>query len=211
MSRRVLSGPSPGRAACGMWLGMLLVLFAAAETAASPATGAERLFNRGVTWQGFLAAATAQRDAWLKTTASAGAPSTMIERLKRVSGGLRLLIVAEDRCPDSVNAVPYIAALASSASVPLRILNRTLGEPLMNRYRTPDGRTATPTIVLLRNGHDVGAWVERPAVVQQWFLSMATNPESARRFGDRESWYASDRGHSVLAEVVALAERTARK
>jgi hypothetical protein len=103
--------------------------------------------------------------------------------------------------------LPYVAALASSVSVPLRIVDRKLGEPLMTRHRTPDGRPATPTIVLLRHGDDVGAWVERPAVVQQWFLSMATSPENARRFGDRQSWYESDRGQTVLAEIIALAER----
>jgi hypothetical protein len=96
-------------------------------------------------------------------------------------------------------------------SVPLRIVDRALGEPLMNRHRTPDGRPATPTIVLLRDGAEVGAWVERPDIVQRWFLSMATNAESARRFGDRQSWYDADRGQTVLAELTALAERTQRK
>ena len=52
-------------------------------------------------------------------------PSDVVERFRRVSGGLRILVVAEDWCPDSVNAVPYIAGLASSASVPLRIVDRT--------------------------------------------------------------------------------------
>jgi hypothetical protein len=79
----------------------------------------------------------------------------------------------------------------------------------MNDHRTPDGRTATPTVVLLRDGLDVGGWVERPAPVQQWFLSMATDAESARRFADRQAWYESDRGQTVLAELTALAERTA--
>jgi len=144
----------------------------------------------------------------LKTTAQVSVPSDVIERFRRASGGLRIIAVAEDWCPDSVNALPYIASLASSASVPLRIVDRALGEALMNRHRTTDGRPATPTIVLLRDGSEVGAWVERPDIVQQWFLSMATNAESARRFGDRRSWYDADRGHTVLAEVTALAERT---
>ena len=133
----------------------------------------------------------------------------MVARFKHAGDGLRILVVAEDWCPDSVNALPYVAALASSAAVPLRIVDRKVGEPLMNRHRTPDGRIATPTVVLLRNGHEVDAWVERPGLVQRWFLSMATNPESARRFGERQSWYESDHGHTVLAEVIALAERSA--
>jgi hypothetical protein len=138
-------------------------------------------------------------------------PSDVAARFTRAGGGLRILIVAEDWCPDSVNALPYIAALAAPAGVPLRIVDRTIGAPLMNRHRTPDGRVATPTVVLLRNGREVGAWIERPGLVQRWFLSMATNPESARRFGERQSWYESDGGHTVLAEVTALAERTAAR
>jgi hypothetical protein len=81
----------------------------------------------------------------------------------------------------------------------------------MTAHRTPDGRTATPTVVLLRNGRDVGAWVERPAELQEMFLSMSTNPESARRFSQRQSWYESDGGRSTLREVVALIETTRDK
>jgi hypothetical protein len=196
---------------CTRWLCLLLVLSGSTQAWASQAEDAGRLFDRGLTWEDFLAEAKAQRDVWLQTTSSARVPLDMVERFRRVSRGLRILVVAEDWCPDSVNAVPYIAGLASSASVPLRIVDRKLGEPLMNRHRTPDGRTATPTVVLLRDADDVGAWVERPGVVQQWFLSMATNAENAKRFGRRQSWYESDRGHTVIAEVTALAERTAAR
>jgi hypothetical protein len=186
----------------------LLVLLSGSAQVPAQAGNSEDLFARGLTWEQFLVAATAQRDAWLKTTASAAVPANVAARFKRVSTGLRILVVAEDWCPDSVNAVPYVARLAAAAAVPLRIVDRTVGAGLMKRHPTPDGRPATPTVVLLRAGDDVAAWVERPGVVQQWFLSMAANPESARRFGGRQSWYESDRGHTVLAEVTALAERT---
>jgi hypothetical protein len=182
--------------------------FGCAQAEATQTDGAAGLFDRGLTWDQFLAGAKAQREAWLKTTATAHLPPDMVERFRRVSAGLRILVVAEDWCPDSVNVVPYIAGLASSVSVPLRIVDRKIGEPVMDKHRTPDGRTATPTVVLLRDGDEVGAWIERPAVVQQWFLSMATDAESARRFGGRQSWYESDHGHTVLAEVIALTEGT---
>jgi hypothetical protein len=188
------------------------VLLGLSNIEAAPASDADRLFESGLTWDQFLAGATAQRDAWLKTTATANAPQDLIERFRRVSTGLRLLVVAEDWCPDSVNVVPHIAGLASSVSVPLRIVGRKLGEPLLDKHRTPDGRTATPTIVLLREGveaDDAAAWIERPAVIQQWFRSMAADSESARRFADRQSWYESDHGRTALAEVIALAEETA--
>jgi hypothetical protein len=63
-----------------------------------------------------------------------------VTRLKRVRGGLRVLIVAEDRCADSVHTVPYIANLAAAAGVDLRIVDRAAGEPIMSAHRTRDGR-----------------------------------------------------------------------
>ena len=104
--------------------------------------------------------------------------------------------------------VPYIANLAAAAGVELRIVDRTVGTAVMARHPARDGRNVTPTIVLLRDDRDAGAWVERPAILQDLFFSMATNPESARRFADRAAWYERDRGRTTIAEVVALAERT---
>lgn len=145
---------------------------------------------------------------WLKTESAVTVPLDSIERAQKSSRGLRLLIVAEDWCPDSAYSVPYIARLAQSAGIPLRILDRTAGEPLLRAHRTPDGRTATPTVVMWRNGRDAGAWVERPAELQQMFLSMSTNPENAKRFAQRGLWYESDGGLAVLKEVLALIEQT---
>jgi thioredoxin family protein len=185
-----------------------LLLLAGLRPAPDVQTAAS-LFDRGLTWQQFLSGVMVQRDLWLKNAAAADLPPGLSERLTRVSQGLRLVIVAEDSCTDSVNTVPYIARLASSAHLDVRIIDRTLGEPLMKRHHAPGGRTATPVVVLVRNGRDVGAWVERPAVLQQLFLSITANPENGRRLAQRQSWYDHDRGRTTLKELVALAERTA--
>jgi hypothetical protein len=164
--------------------------------------------DRGVTWATFLDGVRAQREQWLRTAATATVSTRTVERLRRISSNLSIVAVAEDWCPDSVNTLPYVARLAASLNIPFRIVDKTVGETLMRRYRTPDGRMATPTIVLLRGGTEIGAFVERPAVVQRWFLSMADSPEDAKRFGDRQSWYDADRGQSLLAELSALAEQS---
>jgi hypothetical protein len=170
---------------------------------------ASEFFARGVTWAEFLEKATAQRERWLSVTARAVVPGPVVERFRRAGADLRILAVAEDWCPDSVNTLPYVARLASAVPIPFRIVDRHQGEPVMRKHRTPDGRTATPTIVLLRGDAEIGAFVERPEVVQRWFLSMADSPENAKRFGDRQSWYDADRGQSLLAELAALAEQSA--
>jgi hypothetical protein len=170
-----------------------------------------RLFDRGITFAQFLDQARAQREVWLKNASRTDVPLDAVNRLKNVREGLRVLIVAEDWCADSVHTVPYIANVASAAGVDVRIVDRTMGESVMAAHRARDGRPVTPIVVLLRNDRDVGAWVERPAALQQLFFAMAGSPENARQFAERATWYDEDRGRTTIAEFVALAERTARR
>jgi hypothetical protein len=190
---------------------LLLLVAVLHQASGGGGTTLDRFLESGKTWEQFLAGVSAQREVWLKTESAVTLPLDLIERAKKVSGGLQLLVVAEDWCPDSAYSVPYVARLAQVAGIPLRVIDRAAGEPLMLAHRTSDGRTATPTIVVLRNGRDRGAWVERPAELQQLFLSMSTNPENARRFSLRHLWYESDGGLTVLKEVLALIEQTSEK
>jgi hypothetical protein len=186
----------------------LALALAAVQPGASNTNIAASLFDRGQTFAEFLTHVSAQREVWRRNAARTGIPRDLVTRLKHVDSGLQLLIVAEDWCPDSVYTVPYIANLSSEAGVPVRIIDRSAGDVLMAQHPARDGRKVTPTIVLLRNHRDAGAWVERPKILQQAFFSMAANPESARLFADRVSWYEHDQGRTTIAELVALAERT---
>jgi thioredoxin family protein len=186
----------------------LVLLLGAAAGAAGEESQASRVFAAGVTWDTFAAGLHAQRDLWVKTIASARVSPAALERFRRVSRGVRFLVVAEDWCPDSANVVPYVAELAKSGAVPLRVVDRTVGRPLMNAHPAPDGRPVTPTIVVLRESVEAGAWVERPAALQRWFLSMGTDAESARQFANRQSWYDMDQGRTIVEELIALVERT---
>jgi len=171
----------------------------------------ERLFESGKSWPQFLSGVVAQRELWMKTEAAVAVPPDVVERARNARRGLQLLVVAEDWCPDSAYSVPYIARLAQSAGIPLRIVGREAGEPVMRAHLTADGRPVTPTVVVLRDGRDDGAWVERPAELQRLFLSMSTDPESAKRFSQRHLWYESDGGLTVLKEVLAVIEQTTEK
>ena len=167
-----------------------------------------RLFEAGQTWEHYLDRVDRQRELWRRTSADAAVSPELVERVRRVGQDLQILVVAEDWCPDSAYSVPYVARLAALARIPIRIVDRATGEPLMRAHRTADGRTATPTVVLLRKGVDVGAWVERPAELQELFRSIGDSPENARRFAQRGDWYDADRGVTVLKEIVALVEQT---
>jgi hypothetical protein len=188
-------------------LGLILsVGIALAADSAPQAPSAASLFDEGITFQEFLSGVQAQRRTWEENSARPDPPAALVDRLKRAGTGLKLLAISEAACSDSVQTVPYIARLASLAGIELRIVTKARGLPLLERHRTPDGRTATPTIVLLREGKDAGAWVERPEVLQAWFIAHG-ELSSRERVARKTSWYDWDRGASTLAELVALVER----
>ena len=189
-------------------LAATLLVLGSVSCASAGQSGVERLFDSGATWDEFVTTITAQRDVWKMTSARAHVSADAIERFRRISTGLRFLVVAEDWCFDSAQVVPYVVALAKSAAVPLRIVDRQRGDALMKRHPTPDGRPATPTIVVLRGPEERGGWTERPAVMQRWFLSMATDAESATQFTNRQAWYEADQGRTTIGELIALVARS---
>ncbi|MEQ1760038.1 MAG: thioredoxin family protein [Vicinamibacterales bacterium] len=187
-----------------MTLITLVLLISGLGNAPDPTPAA--LFERGTTYTAFVAGATAQRALWTTLTASANVPEPLVSRLRRVGQGLRVVVVAEDWCLDSVNTLPFVARLAAKAGVELRIVNRQSGRSLLDAHPTRDGRVATPLILLLRETGDE-AWIERPAPLQQLFLAIASSPAAARVVSSRQRWYDNDRGRTALEEIVTLAEQ----
>jgi hypothetical protein len=169
-------------------------------------SGAAALFERGITWTQFLDRADSRRELWRTNAARDGIRPDLLARARESGAGLRVLIVAEAACSDSVHTVPFIANLAAQAGLDLRIVGRDAGRAVLERYRTPDGRGATPTVVLLRGDREVGAWVERPAALQDWYIAMK-DLDTRERVDRKMSWYEWDRGDSTLVEIVALLEQ----
>ena len=186
----------------------MVQLVLAMLTAGPPAQqSAQTLFEGGVTWQEFFDAADVRRELWHTNTdrARTSLKAELVDRLRKAGSGLTLLIVAEASCSDSVNTVPFIAELAAKAGIVVRLVGRAAGEPAIVNHLTPDGRMATPTVILLRDGRDVGAWVERPSALQNWYIS-ATDVPQRERVERKMSWYEWDRGDSTIAEFLAAVE-----
>lgn len=175
--------------------------------AAGPRVDREALYKRGIPFSEFLAAANQRRQLWLDNYARAVVPDALLQRARAVPGTWRILVVAVDACSDSVNTIPYLARLVEQvAGLEMRIVDSTVGRAVMNAHRTPDGRAATPTVVLLDEGYEeVACFIERPVDLQTWFLANES-------LGDRErqrkkmAWYADDAGATTLAEFVGLLE-----
>jgi hypothetical protein len=164
------------------------------------------LFAAGQPYDTFLAQTRARREQWVALTESAVVPAEAIRTVTGISTQLRVLIVAIDGCSDSVNALPYIARLLSYApSVQLRVVLPTPGAAVMEAYRTPDGRAATPTLIVLDpQDRVVGCWVERPSALQALAIAARAEGTLDRYQNTKQAWYDNDRGVAISTEVAAV-------
>jgi thioredoxin family protein len=170
----------------------------------------QALYGQGVTFAEFLEKARARRDEWRAHYNDATVSAALITRMRALPEKRHLLVVAEDWCSDSVNTVPYIARLIDGAPerLDMRVVNRETGKAVMEAYKTPDGRTATPTIVVLGdNWRVIGSWTERPSAAQTWFLEKQKTTMQKPLHDELLAWYEKDAGKTTVMEIADLVER----
>lgn len=166
------------------------------------------LWEAGQSYDAFRDGVTARRSLWERNTERAHVPEDVLARARAVPGRWKLLVVAFDRCSDSVNTLPYIAELAARVDgLELRVISPDSGREIMAAHPTPDGRAATPTVLLLDDDwQPAGAWVERPSELQAWYMANPDNLSHDDQYFEKMAWYDRDAGASTIAEVVALLE-----
>ena len=170
----------------------------------------QALYAKGITFAEFLESARARRDEWRAHYNDAAVSPDLMTRMRALPEKRRLLVVTEDWCADSASTIPYIARLVDGAPerLEIRLINSQLGKTVMEAHRTPDGRAATPTVVVLGvDGRVVGAWTERPSSVQTWFLEKQKTTMQKPLHDELLAWYAKDAGTTTVAEIADILSR----
>jgi hypothetical protein len=175
---------------------------------AIPDSTYQRLFDGGVTMDAFLASAKARKEQWAANYARGVVADAVLTRARSAPGPWKLLVVAVDGCSDSVNTIPYVARLAEQVmGVELRIIDSKAGREVMDAHRTPDGRGATPTVILLdANYRERGCWIERPTELRDWILENKGKLKDSEIFERKMSWYDEDVGAKTLVDIAAMFE-----
>jgi len=199
---------------CAIALALATPMLAAGPSAAPvPQAPADRraLFDAGVPFADFLAAARSRRDTWTGNYEGATVPAALGARIAALAGRWRLLAVAEDWCGDSANTVPYVARLVEGRdNVELRVINSTRGRPIIDAHPTPDGRAATPTIVVLdEEFREAGCLIEQPAPLAAWSARMRPVLSRDELHERQRAFYTWDRGEATMTEIVEMLEGAA--
>lgn len=167
-------------------------------------------YESALTLEQFVARAIVNAKLWADTTARALVPLEYVAWGRQLQCKRRLLVLLEDWCGDAVSTIPMLAALA--AAVPklgLRVLRRDQNLDLMDSHLT-SGTRAIPVVLVLDHDYTERAWWgPRPAALQRWTDSAEARAlGSYERFREQRRWYARDRGHTTLTEVLTVIERT---
>ena len=167
-------------------------------------------FEKGQTWTDFYAAIDRRREVWEASWKRTEIPDELARRA-RAAGKLRILVITEYGCSDSANSVPVLARLVESApNLEMRLINSATGRPWAEKHRTPDGRTATPTVLILDDEFRIRtAWVEQPKELQAFWLPIIARKETGARFGEKADWYSKDQGRAIMRELVEAIEAAA--
>lgn len=166
------------------------------------------LHGAGQTFADFVAAAKARREGWLGLADTARVSDALIARARQVGGSWKLLVVAVDACGDSMNTVPWLARLAQEVpGIDLRIVLPAAGRPVQESFRSLDGRTATPTFVLLdAEGVERGCIVEQPRPLRDWArANRGVVSLDSLHVGIR-AFYAANKGEAIVTEAIEMLE-----
>jgi len=167
------------------------------------------LYESGRTYADFLDRATRRAELWHgNTERSEAIDPELVARARAVGGTWYLLAVAIDSCSDSVNTIPYLARLVDLVDgLDMRIVDPEAGRAVMEAHPTPDGRPATPTVLLLdERFEEAGCFIERPPTLQRWILE---NPEGLAAddlFTRKMAWYDEDSGAETVETFVEILE-----
>lgn len=170
------------------------------------------LWEKATPFHVFLENVKARQDQWKPRFADAAIDAAALAEAKALPARRRILAVAEDRCSDSAWALPYIAKLAAVVpeKLEVRVIGRAEGSRIQSAHLTPDGRLATPTIIVLdENNRYVGGWVERPAELQKWYLENKPKVSSGALYEHVNKWYTDDAGKSTIREMLVILGRDA--
>lgn len=119
----------------------------------------------------------------------------------------RVLVITEPWCGDSLAIFPVVSSLFKQANCEIRVAQRDLHPELIDQFLTNGGRAIPIVVVLDEADEQILRWGPRPAPAQQTVVNhledvKAGRMEKADVHKKIRAFYSSDRGSTIVAEIV---------
>ena len=133
---------------------------------------------------------------------------TVAQAIENINKNYTWLVLTESWCGDASPALPVMHKVASlNPGITLRVVLRDENEALMNRFLT-NGSMSIPKLIVLDNASlkVIGTWGPRSANATKLVEEhKALHGGILPRFKEElQVWYNTDKGESILKEVVEL-------
>jgi hypothetical protein len=169
----------------------------------------ERRYRDAELFEGFLARVEKNADLWRAVYQRARIPDETLARVTQLGRFWHLLVLSEDWCGDAVNIVPVVARMAElSPNLDLRLLARDENLDLIDAHLTGASRSIPVVILLDDEFRECAWWGPRPKELQTWVLGEGQLLPKTDRYREVRRWYATDKGASVLSEIVGFLENS---
>jgi hypothetical protein len=125
-------------------------------------------FASGFTWEEYLERTNRNREKFeynYQETRLSDDDVAAFKRLVEKEGGpAKMLILAEDWCPDVFRGLPVLVRIAEAAGLEVRIFPRDENLDIMNEFLNRGQHQSIPTAVFYTRDHRyIAHWIERPA------------------------------------------------
>lgn len=142
-----------------------------------------------------------------KALAKQGVSPELIDAVRGVKSGTKMLVLNEFWCGDGAQILPVHEALvqASEGKLEVRVLMRDDNLEVMDLFLTNGGR-AIPKTVLLDEGLQVlGTWGPRPEEAMALVKRIKSDPAIAHTYSQEvHKWYTHDKQQNIQAELAVL-------
>ncbi len=170
----------------------------------------QQRFESALTFAEFLEQAQANAALWRDAYRLARVPAEAVARLGAIPGRWHLLVMVEDWCGDAVNSLPLLARLVEQVpNVDLRVVGRDDNAELMDTHLTNGARSIPVVMVLDEDYAERAWWGPRPSALQRWVIDEGLALEKGERYRQIRTWYARDRGRTIVDEVIDAVARSA--
>lgn len=164
-------------------------------------------FEAGSTFSDLMGRAKDNAEMWQSVYKRAAVSDEALKRVATLHHTWHLLVINEDWCGDSVNILPYVARLEeSSTHLEMRIIGREANRDLMDLHLTRGARSIPVVIVYDAEFNERGCWGPRPKPLQDWVIAEGLALPKPDRYRHIRSWYARDRGATIVSEILSIIE-----
>jgi hypothetical protein len=149
----------------------------------------EQRYSQGLTYEAYLDQLGETRQRFEEHAAAfqlTPADTRSFKKLVEGLGGVKVLAIAEDWCPDVHRGLPIMSAIVRNSGMEMRVFPRDKNMDIMNLYLKQGKYMSIPVFAFFDSTmKPIGHWIERPEAASKFMEELAAEL-TAKKFDEKE-------------------------